>query len=45
MSVIGEPALLHHQDTIYIPTTINISFKSESYINIYYYVYMIRSSD
>ena len=44
VSVIGEPVPSHHQDTIYTPTTINISFKNESYINTYYYVCMIRSS-
>jgi hypothetical protein len=31
---IGEPVPSHHQDTIHTLTTINISFKSDSYINI-----------
>jgi hypothetical protein len=33
MSVISELVPSHHQDTIHTSTTINISFKSESYIN------------
>jgi hypothetical protein len=30
---IGELVPSHHQDTIHTSTTINISFKSDSYIN------------
>jgi hypothetical protein len=33
VSIIGRPVPSHHQDTIHTLTTINISFKSESYID------------